>query len=108
MAQYPKSGGAGQAQNGSGGTPLPQQVRLSMQQAHGADFSTVRVHQGFGSDPAGVEARATGARAYATGDDVHFAPGAYDPHSARGQELLGHELSHVVQQRAGRVSATRL
>ena len=108
MAQFPKAGGTGGAGNGSGGTPLPQQVRLRMQQAHGADFSNVRVHHGFGSDPAGVEARAAGAQAYARGDDLHFAPGAYDPHSEQGQRLLGHELSHVVQQRAGRVSATQL
>jgi len=108
MAQYPKSGGAVQCGNGSGGTPLPQQVRLSMQQTHGADFSSVRVHQGFGSDPAGVEARAMGAQAYARGDDLHFAPGAYDPHSAQGQKLLGHELTHVVQQRAGRVLPTQV
>src|SRR5690606_27769182 len=27
----------------------------------------------------------------------------YNPHSAHGQRLLGHELAHVVQQRAGRV-----
>ena len=92
---------------GGGGAALPQAVRLQMQQAHGADFSAVRVHQGFGSDVAGTQARATGAVAYARGDDLHFAPGAYDPHSQQGQKLIGHELAHVVQQRAGRVSAVQ-
>jgi hypothetical protein len=46
-----------------------------------------------------------GALAYTKGTDVHFAPGTYDPHGSRGQELLGHELTHVVQQAQGRVQA---
>ena len=35
------------------------------------------------------------------GDEIHFAPGAYNPGSLQGQRLLGHELAHVVQQRKG-------
>jgi hypothetical protein len=46
------------------------------------------------------------ALAYTQGNDVHFAPGQYNPGSQKGQELLGHELSHVVQQREGRVKPT--
>ena len=95
------------AEAGGHGAALPQAVRLQMQQAHGADFSAVRVHQGFGSDVAGTHARATGAVAYARGDNLHFAPGAYHPHSQQGQKLIGHELAHVVQQRGGRVSAVQ-
>src|SRR5690606_29890951 len=34
------------------------------------------------------------------------APGRFDPSSSSGQELLGHELAHVVQQSQGGVSAT--
>ena len=63
----------------------------------GADFGDVRIHQG-------PEAKEMGAVAFTQGTDVHFAPGAYDPHSQSGKELLGHELAHVVQQRAGRVA----
>jgi ribosomal protein S18 acetylase RimI-like enzyme len=36
--------------------------------------------------------------------DIHFASGQYNPHTPHGQSLLGHELTHVVQQRAGRVA----
>lgn len=61
-----------------------------------ADFSTVRVHEG-------PTAHAMGALAFTLGEDLHFAPGWYDPASRAGVELLGHELTHVVQQRAGRV-----
>lgn len=46
-----------------------------------------------------------GALAYTQGSDIHFARGQYQPGSAAGDELLGHELAHVVQQSAGRVAA---
>jgi hypothetical protein len=29
--------------------------------------------------------------------EIHFAPGAYDPHSQSGREVLGHELAHIHQ-----------
>ncbi len=63
-----------------------------MERAFGADFSDVRVHEG-GS------ASALGALAMAQGDALHFAPGSSA--SSSGNELMGHELAHVVQQRAG-------
>src|SRR5688572_6806630 len=80
-----------------GGQPIPSGVRDQMEQSFGADFSTVRIHEG-------AQADAMGAIAYTQGDDIHFSPGSYDPASSQGRELLGHELTHVVQQRAGRVS----
>lgn len=82
-----------------GGSPMPAEVRARMERAFGADFSAVRVHQGD-------HAAAIGAQAYTRGTDIHFAPGKYDPSSTAGQELLGHELTHVVQQSQGRVNAT--
>jgi hypothetical protein len=80
----------------SAGDPLPPSVRHQMETALGHDFSAVRVHQGH-------EATIVGAQAFTQGDHVHFAPGTYNPHSASGREILGHELAHVVQQRQGRV-----
>jgi hypothetical protein len=82
-----------------GGAPMPAAVQARMEHALGADFSRVRIHE----DPG---AQAIGALAYTQGTDIHFAPGQYDPGSRRGQELLGHELTHVVQQAQGRVQAT--
>ena len=38
------------------------------------------------------------ARAFTTGQDIFFRQGQYDPGSKGGQELLAHELTHVVQQ----------
>ncbi len=81
----------------SGGWPLPRDVQTKMEAALGASFSDVRVH-------VGPEAAAIGAIAFTWGSDLHFAPGQYNPHTPHGQFLLGHELTHVVQQRAGRVS----
>jgi hypothetical protein len=70
-----------------------------MERSFRHDFSTVRVHQGR-------TAADLGALAFTSGNDIHFAPGQYDPHGTRGQELLGHELAHVVQQSSGRVRPT--
>jgi hypothetical protein len=80
----------------SGGWPLPRDVQAKMEAAFGANFSDVRVH-------VGPEAPAIGAIAFSWGSGLHFAPGQYNPHTPHGQFLLGHELAHVVQQRAGRV-----
>lgn len=81
----------------AGGLPLPREVQARMETALGANFSDVRVH-------VGSEASAIGAIAFTWGTDIHFAPGQYNPHTRQGQMLLAHELVHVVQQRAGRVS----
>lgn len=77
-----------------GGRTLPAAVQDKMEGAFGTDFSDVRVH-------VGAQPRELGALAYTRGSDIHFAPGRFDPASSAGQELLGHELAHVIQQRAG-------
>jgi len=81
----------------SGGWPLPRDVQAKMEAALGASFSDVRIH-------VGPEAASIGAIAFTWGTDIHFSPGQYNPHTPHGQFLLGHELTHVVQQRAGRVA----
>ena len=42
--------------------------------------------------------RSVQARAFTTGKDVFFKQGEYNPGSRGGQELIAHELTHVVQQ----------
>jgi Domain of unknown function (DUF4157) len=49
------------------------------------------------------QAERIGAIAFTLGSDIYFAPGRFQPDTVHGQQLLGHELAHVVQQRAGRV-----
>jgi len=79
-----------------GGAPLPDPVRQKMEGFFKTDFRDVRIH-------VGPQASAIGAIAFTIGSQIFFAPGQYQPGSPNGQALLGHELTHVVQQRAGRV-----
>jgi hypothetical protein len=95
----PVPGRSSGAAPSGGGQALPAELRAKMEGSFGADFSAVRVHEGQAS-------AALGAQAYAQGTDLHFAPGQYQPDSMRGQELIGHELAHVVQQSQGKVTAT--
>ncbi len=79
---------------------MPSDTRLKMEGAFGTDFSKVNIHTN--------DNRATqmGALAFTEGNHIHFAPGQYAPQSSKGQELLGHELTHVIQQKQGRVPVT--
>ena len=79
------------------GEPLDAATRAFMEPRFKHDFSDVRVHTGVVAADA---ATAVGARAYTAGHDIVFGHGRYQPDTADGQRLLGHELTHVVQQRA--------
>jgi hypothetical protein len=92
----PAATGAAPASS-TGGAALPDGVQGKMERAFDTSFAQVRVHEGG-------EAQAVGAEAYTQGNDLHFAPGQYAPGTDRGQQLIGHELAHVVQQREGRVA----
>ncbi|GAB1533024.1 MULTISPECIES: DUF4157 domain-containing protein [Brevibacillus] len=83
----------------SSGRSLPDSVQAKMENAFHTDFSDVQIH------PESSVASHIGAVAFAQGNDIHFAPGTYQPETQSGQQLLGHELTHVVQQRQGRVKA---
>ena len=76
-------------------------VRKTFEARFSADFSQVRVHVG---SQAAESAKAVSARAYTVGRDIVFGAGQYAPGTTSGQRLLGHELTHVVQQ-SGAVSA---
>lgn len=83
------------------GDPLPAPLRCDMESVLGADLSRVRVHA---DAIAGTAARTIRARAFTIGVDIFFAPGAFEPASDAGRELLAHELTHVVQAQEGRVA----
>ncbi|MCP2729521.1 eCIS core domain-containing protein [Limnofasciculus baicalensis] len=78
-----------------GGQGLDESIREPMEGAFGADFSGVKVHTDAQSDQLN---RSIQAKAFTTGQDIFFKQGEYDPGSKGGQELLAHELTHVVQQ----------
>ncbi len=88
-----------QSQRG-GGPPLDTAVQAQMGQAAGYDFSSVRVHTSPQADALSQQLNAV---AFTTGQDVFFRGGAYQPGSSGGQELIAHELAHVVQQSSGQV-----
>ena len=77
---------------------MPHGLLAKMEAAFGADLSAVRVH-------VGPQAARIGAVAFTTGNDLYFAPGKFQPDTVTGQQLIGHELAHVIQQRQGRVRA---
>ncbi|MBW4668245.1 MAG: DUF4157 domain-containing protein [Cyanomargarita calcarea GSE-NOS-MK-12-04C] len=77
------------------GQPLTDNIREPMEQAFGADFSDVKVHTDSQSHQLNQSIQA---RAFTTGQDVFFRQGEYNPGSRSGQELIAHELTHVVQQ----------
>jgi hypothetical protein len=80
------------------GQGLDEDTRSTMEQSLGHDLSDVRVHTDGDAHDLN---EAVGARAFTAGSDVFFKSGTYDPSSSSGRELLGHELTHVVQQRSG-------
>ncbi len=79
----------------SGGQALPAPVRTRMEGAFQTDFSGVKVHTDGESHALN---QSLGARAFTTGPDIFFKEGEYQPAASDGQELLAHELTHVVQQ----------
>lgn len=82
----------------SSGQPLDPTTRTWLEPRFGHDFSNVRVH----TDARAAEsAHAVNALAYTVGRDVVFGPGQYAPNTDRGNRLLAHELTHVVQQSRG-------
>jgi hypothetical protein len=70
-------------------------TRAAMEASFGADFGQVRIHT---DQAASDSARELHASAYTVGQDVVFGARQYAPHTAAGQQVLAHELAHVVQQ----------
>lgn len=95
LAAYIHSRGRGQ--------PLPQSVRNYFEPRFGYDFSQVRVHT---DAQAAESARLANARAYTLGRDIVFGSGQYVPKTTAGQQLLAHELTHVVQNREAQSTST--
>ncbi|GEM_PF-4431241 len=82
----------------SSGRPLDTASRAFMEPRFGHDFSQIRVHTGLRAHAAAAE---ISARAFTSGRDIVFGCGEYAPATRSGNELLAHELAHVVQQGTG-------
>lgn len=80
------------------GAPLAESDAAKLRSLTGRDVSKVRLH----TDGASASSAASmGAHAYTSGTDIHFGKGEYDPSSAKGFELLAHEVTHAVQHPSG-------
>lgn len=77
---------------------LPEDLQTKMEDSFGQDFSNVEIIKNS------IQAKEINAQAFTQGNSVHFASGKFNPNSQSGKELIGHELTHVVQQRNGRVN----
>ena len=85
-----------------GGSGLPHQSKRRFESAFGADLSAVRIHNELQHNQV---ARSLNAKAFTVGSDVFFSHGRYQPGSQKGDRLLAHELTHVLQQSSGGVTA---
>jgi hypothetical protein len=85
------------------GQPVEPQARAQLAAGLHDDLTDVRVHA---DADAGQMAEALDAVAFTTGQDIFFAPGAYQPGTKEGLELLAHEAAHTAQQAAGPVAGT--
>lgn len=78
-----------------GGSTLDIHTRARLERAFGTDLSKVTVSHR-------PEVAEIGAIAYTRGEQIALAPGQR-LNTTEGQELLAHEVAHVIQQRQGRV-----
>jgi hypothetical protein len=78
----------------SSGQTLDPATQAFFEERFGQDFSRVRVHV---DAKASESARAVNALAYTVGSRIVFGNRQYSPGSAKGRELLAHELTHVTQ-----------
>jgi phage-related protein len=90
--------GAAMIARAGNGRPLPEDLRNRMEAVLGQDLRSVRVHTDGVAD--GL-ARSVDARAFTVGEHIVFAQGEFNPGSHAGDELIGHELTHVMQFRRG-------
>ena len=84
-----------------GGSPLDGSLASQFSSSLGHSVADVRVHT---DSTAAALTRAVSARAFATGTDIFFAPGEYQPGTAAGRDLIAHEVAHTDQQRGAPLS----
>ena len=86
----------------SPGEPLPNMLRLELEESFGADLSAIRIHRDAFAAAVASEHHAV---AFTSGRDLFFGDRLWTPWSRPGRELLAHEISHSLQQTGRRNSA---
>ena len=87
------------------GDQLDRSTREFFEPLFGTDLGHVRIHA---DSTAAMSARAVNALAYTVGRHVVFAKHQYSPATVMGRALLGHELTHVLQQASTRAGAASI
>lgn len=87
----------------AGGDSLDAGTRTMMERQFGRSLSHIRIREDAKESHA-AERRSM--KAYTVGSDIVFAPGRYNPSTTEGQELLAHEIAHVIQQSGGEGAKT--
>ena len=103
-AQHKSVGEVLQTLPQSSGFALDAEQRERFEEVFGHDFGGVRIHTD------GVAAEAAHqlyAHAFALGSDVYFAAGNFAPGTKKGDRLLAHELTHVVQHDENRLPSVK-
>lgn len=77
------------------GRPIDTSARERLETSLEADLSAVKIHT---DDEADQLSQALDARAFATGQDIFFREGQYQPETTKGLWLLAHEATHTIQQ----------
>ena len=79
------------------GSSLPERTRAFMESRFGIDLSGVHLHTG---NEAAELNRSLDAQAFTYGQDIYLGENTNDLETNAGKELLAHELTHTIQQRA--------
>jgi hypothetical protein len=85
------------------GQSLSSEERNFYEPRLGYDFANVKVHT---DTVAAKSAQSINALAFTTGNHIVFNAGQYSPGTDSGKKLLGHELTHVIQQGSAGVSGS--
>ncbi|MGN6353650.1 MAG: eCIS core domain-containing protein [Parafilimonas sp.] len=88
----------------SGGKQLDEKTRNFFEPRMGYDFSNVKIHT---DTAAAKSAQSVNALAYTTGKNIVFNRDQFNPETDSGKRLLGHELTHVVQQNSNTAIRTK-
>ncbi len=90
---------SGQSNIHSGNEYLPKNIQSKYEDAYGQDFSNVQMKKNSSL------AENMGVPAFTKNNHIHFAPGAFQPDSKKGQHIIGHELAHISQQKNGQIAS---
>lgn len=83
------------------GKKLPTSLQPKLENAFGTNFGGVRIHDNHAANQLSTSIQA---KAFTTGQNIFFNKGEYQPASYKGQELIAHELTHVVQQNGNTIN----